>query len=129
MSSSGLSGLGIPKEKFVFVSGIGCLSRFPYYIDTFGIHSIHGRTSVFATGIKLAAPDLKVFVITGDGDCLSIGGNHFIHLCRRNIDITVILVNNSIYALTKGQYSPTSEKGQITSSSPYGALSNPFNPV
>lgn len=121
--------LGIPKENFVFVSGIGCSSRFPYYIDAFGVHSIHGRAAVFATGIKLAAPELKVFVITGDGDCLSIGGNHFIHLCRRNIDITVILFNNRIYGLTRGQYSPTSERGQITSSSPYGSIDNPFNPV
>ncbi len=121
--------LGIPKEKFVFVSGIGCSSRFPYYMNTYGVHSIHGRAPTVASGIKLANPDLKVFIITGDGDGLSIGGNHFIHLCRRNIDVTVILFNNRIYGLTKGQYSPTSVKGQITKSSPYGTLENPFNPV
>ena len=121
--------LGVPKENFVFVSGIGCSSRFPYYVDTYGIHGIHGRAPVIASGIKIANPDLKVFVITGDGDGLSIGGNHFIHLCRRNIDITVVLFNNRIYGLTKGQYSPTSEKGKITKSSPYGTIENPFNPV
>ncbi len=121
--------LGIPKENFVFVSGIGCSSRFPYYVDTYGIHGIHGRAPVIASGIKIANPDLKVFVITGDGDGLSIGGNHFIHLCRRNIDITVIMFNNRIYGLTKGQYSPTSERGKITKSSPYGTVENPFNPV
>lgn len=121
--------LGVPKENFVFVSGIGCSSRFPYYVDTFGIHSIHGRAPTVATGIKLANPDLKVFVITGDGDALSIGGNHFIHMCRRNVDLTVVLFNNRIYGLTKGQYSPTSVKGQITKSSPYGTIEDPFNPV
>jgi len=121
--------LGIPREKLVFVSGIGCSSRFPYYLNTYGVHSIHGRAPAFASGVKLANPDLKVFVITGDGDALSIGGNHFIHLCRRNIDITVVLFNNQIYGLTKGQYSPTSQKGQITKSSPYGVIENPFNPV
>ena len=121
--------LGVPKENFVFVSGIGCSSRFPYYVDTYGVHGIHGRAPAIATGIKLANPDLKVFVITGDGDGLSIGGNHFIHLCRRNVDITIILFNNRIYGLTKGQYSPTSVKGQITKSSPYGVIENPFNPV
>ena len=121
--------LGIPKEEFVFVSGIGCSGRFPYYLDTYGVHCIHGRAPAFATGIKLAAPHLKVFIITGDGDGLSIGGNHFIHLCRRNVDVTLILFNNRVYGLTKGQYSPTSKKGQITSSSPYGSIDNPFNPV
>ena len=121
--------LGIPREKFVFVSGIGCSSRFPYYMNTYGVHSIHGRAPTIASGIRLANPELKVFIITGDGDGLSIGGNHFIHLCRRNIDVTVILFNNRIYGLTKGQYSPTSLKGQITKSSPYGSLENPFNPV
>ncbi|KAA3613341.1 MAG: 2-oxoacid:ferredoxin oxidoreductase subunit beta [Calditrichaeota bacterium] len=121
--------LGIPKENFVFVSGIGCSSRFPYYLDTYGIHGIHGRAPVIASGVKLARPDLKVFVITGDGDGLSIGGNHLIHLFRRNIDITIILFNNQIYGLTKGQYSPTSEKGKVTKSSPFGSLENPFNPV
>lgn len=121
--------LGIPKEEIVFVSGIGCSSRFPYYVDTFGIHGIHGRAPAIATGIKLANPKLKVFIVTGDGDGLSIGGNHLIHLCRRNIDVTVLLFNNRIYGLTKGQYSPTSERGKVTKSSPYGALENPFNPV
>ncbi len=121
--------LGIPREKFVFVSGIGCSSRFPYYLETYGVHGIHGRAPAIASGIKIANPDLSVFVITGDGDALSIGGNHFIHLCRRNIDITVVLFNNRIYGLTKGQYSPTSEKGKITKSSPYGTIENPFIPV
>ncbi|MBD3223856.1 MAG: 2-oxoacid:ferredoxin oxidoreductase subunit beta [Caldithrix sp.] len=121
--------LGLPKENFVFVSGIGCSSRFPYYLSTYGFHGIHGRAPALASGIKLANPDLKVFVITGDGDGLSIGGNHFIHLCRRNIDITVILFNNQIYGLTKGQYSPTSEQGQITKSSPFGSIEPAFNPV
>jgi len=121
--------LGIPKERFVFVSGIGCSGRFSYYIDTYGVHCIHGRAPAFATGIKLVAPHLKVFVITGDGDCLSIGGNHFIHLCRRNVDVTIILFNNHVYALTKGQYSPTSGRGKVTKSSPYGVIGNPFNSV
>ncbi len=124
-----LPNLGTPKENIVFVSGIGCSSRFPYYVDVFGLHGIHGRAPVIASGIKLANPNLKVFVFTGDGDGLSIGGNHFIHLCRRNIDITVVLFNNRIYGLTKGQYSPTSLKGQITKSSPYGTIENAFNPV
>ncbi|MEJ2545173.1 MAG: 2-oxoacid:ferredoxin oxidoreductase subunit beta [Calditrichaceae bacterium] len=124
-----LPDLDIPKENFVFVSGIGCSSRFPYYLDTFGFHSIHGRAPAIATGIKLANPALKVFIVTGDGDGLSIGGNHLIHLCRRNIDVTVLLFNNKIYGLTKGQYSPTSEKGKITKSTPYGSIENPFNPV
>lgn len=121
--------LGIPKEKIVFVSGIGCSSRFPYYIDSYGIHGIHGRAPAIASGVKLANPDLKVFIVTGDGDGLSIGGNHLIHLFRRNIDVTVLLFNNRIYGLTKGQYSPTSERGKITKSSPYGSLENPFNPI
>ncbi len=124
-----LPDLGVPKENIVIVSGIGCSSRFPYYVDAFGIHSIHGRAPAIASGIKLANPELKVFVMTGDGDGLSIGGNHFIHLCRRNIDITVVLFNNEIYGLTKGQYSPTSLKGQVTKSSPYGTIENPFNPI
>lgn len=124
-----LPDLGVPRENIVFVSGIGCSSRFPYYMDTYGLHGIHGRAPVLATGIKLANPRLKVFVITGDGDALSIGGNHFIHLCRRNIDVTVLLFNNQIYGLTKGQYSPTSEQGKITKSSPFGSLDYPFNPV
>ena len=121
--------LGVPKENLVFISGIGCSSRFPYYMDTYGFHTIHGRAAAIASGVKLANQDLKVFVMTGDGDGLSIGGNHFIHLCRRNIDITIVLFNNQIYGLTKGQYSPTSVSGQITKSSPYGTIENPFNPV
>lgn len=121
--------LGIPKEKFAIISGIGCSSRFPYYLDTYGFHTIHGRAPAIASGVKLANQDLKVFVMTGDGDGLSIGGNHFIHLCRRNIDITIVLFNNQIYGLTKGQYSPTSVTGQKTKSSPYGTIENPFNPV
>jgi 2-oxoglutarate/2-oxoacid ferredoxin oxidoreductase subunit beta len=121
--------LGIAKENIVFVSGIGCSSRFPYYIDSFGIHGIHGRAPAIASGIKLANPDLKVFIVTGDGDGLSIGGNHLIHLFRRNIDVTVLLFNNRIYGLTKGQYSPTSERGKITKSSPLGSLENPFDPI
>ncbi|PIS44784.1 MAG: 2-oxoacid:ferredoxin oxidoreductase subunit beta [Ignavibacteria bacterium CG08_land_8_20_14_0_20_37_9] len=121
--------LGIPREKFVWVSGIGCSSRFPYYMDTYGFHSIHGRAPAIATGVKLANPDLSVWVAAGDGDLLSIGGNHFIHACRRNIDLKVILFNNRIYGLTKGQYSPTSEKGKKTKSSPYGSIDFPFLPV
>jgi len=121
--------LGIPREKFVWVSGIGCSSRFPYYMDTYGFHSIHGRAPAIATGVKLANPDLSVWVAAGDGDLLSIGGNHFIHACRRNIDMKVILFNNRIYGLTKGQYSPTSEKGKKTKSSPYGSIDFPFLPV
>jgi 2-oxoglutarate/2-oxoacid ferredoxin oxidoreductase subunit beta len=121
--------LGIPKENIVFVSGIGCSSRFPYYIDSFGVHGIHGRAPAIASGIKLANPELKVFIVTGDGDGLSIGGNHLIHLFRRNIDVTVLLFNNRIYGLTKGQYSPTSERGKITKSSPFGSLENPFDPI
>jgi len=121
--------LDIPKEKIVFVSGIGCSSRFPYYMNTYGIHSIHGRATAIATGLKTARPDLNVWIITGDGDALSIGGNHFIHLLRRNVDVKILLFNNEIYGLTKGQYSPTSHPGQITKSSPMGALDHPFNPL
>ena len=121
--------LGIKKENIVFVSGIGCSSRFPYYLDTYGFHGIHGRAPAIATGVKLANPELKVFVVTGDGDGLSIGGNHLIHLCRRNVDVTVLLFNNRIYGLTKGQNSPTSELGKITKSTPYGSIESPFNPV
>ncbi|MCH8010528.1 MAG: 2-oxoacid:ferredoxin oxidoreductase subunit beta [Candidatus Marinimicrobia bacterium] len=120
--------LGIPKEKIVFISGIGCSSRFPYYMKTFGFHTIHGRAPTIASGVKLANPDLSVWVITGDGDSLSIGGNHFIHLMRRNFDINVIMFNNEIYGLTKGQYSPTSELGKVTKSTPFGSLDRPFNP-
>ena len=121
--------LCIPKEKFVWVAGIGCSSRFPYYMDTFGMHTIHGRAPAIATGVKLANPDLSVWVATGDGDLMSIGGNHFIHACRKNIDLKIVLFNNRIYGLTKGQYSPTSEKGKITKSSPFGSVDYPFNPL
>ncbi|MEO2030605.1 MAG: 2-oxoacid:ferredoxin oxidoreductase subunit beta [Planctomycetaceae bacterium] len=121
--------LGIPREKFCFVSGIGCSSRFPYYMDTYGFHSIHGRAPAVATGFKLAQPDMQVWVITGDGDALSIGGNHLMHAIRRNIDINIILFNNQIYGLTKGQYSPTSPLGSKTKSTPYGSVDNPLNPL
>jgi 2-oxoglutarate ferredoxin oxidoreductase subunit beta len=121
--------IGIPKHQIVFVSGIGCSSRFPYYMDTYGFHGIHGRATAIASGVKLAQPDLSVWVVTGDGDGMSIGGNHLIHLLRRNIDVNVLLFNNQIYGLTKGQYSPTSEKGKITKSTPYGSLDYPFNPA
>ena len=120
--------LGIPKEDFLIVSGIGCSSRFPYYMDTFGFHSIHGRAPAVATGAKLANPDLSVWVITGDGDAMSIGGNHFIHVIRRNVDMNILMFNNQIYGLTKGQYSPTSELGKVTKSTPMGSLDFPFNP-
>jgi 2-oxoglutarate/2-oxoacid ferredoxin oxidoreductase subunit beta len=119
--------LGIPKEKFAFISGIGCSSRFPYYMDTYGFHGIHGRAAAIATGVKTANPDLSVWEITGDGDALAIGGNHFIHAIRRNIDINLILFNNEIYGLTKGQYSPTSEKGLVTKTSPFGSVEEPFS--
>lgn len=121
--------LGIPKEKFVVVSGIGCSSRFPYYMDTFGFHSIHGRAPGFATGVKIARPELEVWVVTGDGDAMSIGGNHLIHLLRRNVGVKVVMFNNRIYGLTKGQYSPTSEVGKKTKSTPYGSIDLPFNPL
>lgn len=121
--------LGIPKEKIVFISGIGCSGRFPYYMDTYGFHSIHGRALPIATGLKIARPDLSVWVVTGDGDNMSIGGNHFIHACRRNADINIMMFNNEVYSLTKGQYSPTSHRGQVTKSSPLGVLDDPFNPV
>src|ERR1700704_5956754 len=120
---------GVPPEDFVFVSGIGCSSRFPYYMNTYGIHSIHGRAPAVATGVAIARPDLHVWVITGDGDGLSIGGNHLIHALRRNVNLTILLFNNRIYGLTKGQYSPTSELGKITKSTPFGSLDSPFNPV
>ena len=119
---------GRKREEFVFVSGIGCSSRFPYYMNTYGFHSIHGRAPAIATGVKIANPDLSVWVITGDGDSLSIGGNHFIHALRRNMDINILLFNNRIYGLTKGQYSPTSEIGKITKASPFGSIDNPLNP-
>ncbi|MBV9211039.1 MAG: 2-oxoacid:ferredoxin oxidoreductase subunit beta [Acidobacteria bacterium] len=121
--------LGIPREKIVFVSGIGCSSRFPYYMNTYGFHSIHGRAPAVATGIKTSNPDLSVWVITGDGDALSIGGNHFIHAIRRNLDLNYILFNNRIYGLTKGQYSPTSEFGKQTKSTPMGTIDYPINPL
>src|SRR5712692_4699276 len=121
--------LGIPREKFVVVAGIGCSSRFPYYMNTYGFHSIHGRAPGIATGIKVANPELSVWVITGDGDALSIGGNHFMHVLRRNLDINYILFNNRIYGLTKGQYSPTSVFGQKTKSTPMGVIDYPVNPL
>ena len=121
--------LGIPKENFVVVSGIGCSSRFPYYMDTYGIHSIHGRAPTLASGIKITNPDLSVWVITGDGDALSIGGNHILHAGRRNIDLNIILFNNRIYGLTKGQTSPTSPIGTRTKSSPTGSIARPLNPM
>jgi 2-oxoglutarate ferredoxin oxidoreductase subunit beta len=119
--------LGIPKEKFAFISGIGCSSRFPYYMDTYGFHGIHGRAAAIASGVKTANPELSVWDITGDGDALAIGGNHFIHAIRRNIDINIILFNNEIYGLTKGQYSPTSQKGLVTKTSPFGTVEEPFS--
>ena len=118
--------LNIPKENYVFVSGIGCSSRLPYYMNNYGFHSIHGRAAAIATGVKIANPDLMVWEMTGDGDALAIGGNHFIHAVRRNIDINLILFNNEIYGLTKGQYSPTSHKGLVTKTSPYGTIEEPF---
>lgn len=121
--------LNIPRENFVFVSGIGCSSRFPYYVNTYGFHGIHGRAPTLATGIKASRPELSVWVITGDGDALSIGGNHFMHTIRRNLDINIILFNNRIYGLTKGQYSPTSEFGKKTKSTPIGSIDYPINPL
>lgn len=121
--------LGKKREDIVFISGIGCSSRFPYYMNTYGLHSIHGRATAIATGLKIARPDLSVWIVTGDGDSLSIGGNHFIHLLRRNPDVNVMLFNNEIYGLTKGQYSPTSRSGQVTKSSPIGSIDHPFNPL
>jgi len=124
-----LASLDVPREKYVFVSGIGCSSRFPYYMNTYGFHGIHGRAPAVATGVKCANPDLQVWVATGDGDALSIGGNHFIHTLRRNVDIKMILFNNRIYGLTKGQISPTSEFGKKTKSTPWGSIEYPVNPV
>jgi 2-oxoglutarate/2-oxoacid ferredoxin oxidoreductase subunit beta len=121
--------LGLRRENIVFVSGIGCSSRFPYYLETYGLHSIHGRAPAIATGLALSREDLSVWVVTGDGDALSIGGNHLIHALRRNINLTILLFNNRIYGLTKGQYSPTSEVGKVTKSTPMGSLDQPFNPV
>jgi len=124
-----LPDLGLKRENIVFVSGIGCSSRFPYYLDTYGMHSIHGRAPAIATGLATSRSDLSVWVVTGDGDALSIGGNHLIHALRRNVNLTILLFNNRIYGLTKGQYSPTSELGKVTKSTPMGSLDNPFNPV
>jgi 2-oxoglutarate/2-oxoacid ferredoxin oxidoreductase subunit beta len=121
--------LGARREDTVFVSGIGCSSRFPYYMNTYGVHSIHGRAPAVASGVAIARPDLHVWVITGDGDALSIGGNHLMHALRRNVNLTIILFNNQIYGLTKGQYSPTSETGKVTKSTPFGSLDHPYNPV
>ncbi len=121
--------LGIPRERFVVVSGIGCSSRFPYYMSTYGFHTIHGRGAAIATGLKLTRPELQVWCVTGDGDALSIGGNHLIHALRRNVGLKILLFNNRIYGLTKGQYSPTSEVGKRTSSTPFGSVDNPFNPM
>ncbi len=121
--------LGMKRENTVIVSGIGCSSRFPYYVDCYGMHSIHGRATTIATGVAISRPDLNVWVITGDGDALSIGGNHLIHTLRRNVNLTILLFNNRIYGLTKGQYSPTSEVGKVTKSTPAGSLDTPFNPI
>jgi 2-oxoglutarate ferredoxin oxidoreductase subunit beta len=124
-----LATVGVPREKMVFISGIGCSSRFPYYMNTYGFHTIHGRAPTLATGLKVARPDLQVWVITGDGDGLSIGGNHLIHAIRRNVDLKIVLFNNEIYGLTKGQYSPTSRVGTRTKSSPLGSIDNPLHPL
>jgi 2-oxoglutarate ferredoxin oxidoreductase subunit beta len=121
--------LGLNREEIVFISGIGCSSRFPYYMETYGMHSIHGRATAIASGLKSTRPELNVWIVTGDGDSLSIGGNHLIHLLRRNIDVNILLFNNEIYGLTKGQYSPTSHEGQVTKSSPMGVIDHPFNPL
>jgi len=121
--------LGIPRENVVIVSGIGCSSRFPYYMNTYGMHSIHGRATAIASGLKATRPELSVWIVTGDGDSLSIGGNHTIHLLRRNFDVNILLFNNQIYGLTKGQYSPTSEEKKVTKSTPFGSIDHPFNPL
>jgi 2-oxoglutarate ferredoxin oxidoreductase subunit beta len=121
--------MGIPRENIVFISGIGCSSRFPYYMNTYGMHSIHGRATAIASGLKATRPDLSVWIVTGDGDSLSIGGNHTIHLLRRNFDVNILLFNNQIYGLTKGQYSPTSEPEKVTKSTPLGSIDHPFNPL
>src|SRR5881227_2175318 len=121
--------IGIPRENIVFISGIGCSTRFPYYTETFGMHSIHGRATAVASGLKATRPELSVWIVTGDGDSLSIGGNHLIHLLRRNFDVNILLFNNEIYGLTKGQYSPTSHEGAVTKSTPMGSVDHPFNPI
>lgn len=124
-----MPGIGIPKENIVIISGIGCSSRFPYYMNTYGMHSIHGRATAIASGLKAARPELSVWIVSGDGDSLSIGGNHTIHLLRRNFDVNMLVFNNQIYGLTKGQYSPTSEEHKITKSTPFGSIDHPFNPL
>nr|WP_319267644.1 2-oxoacid:ferredoxin oxidoreductase subunit beta [uncultured Draconibacterium sp.] len=123
-----MAGMGIPKEKFAVISGIGCSSRFPYYMNTYGFHTIHGRAAAIASGVKAANPDLSVWVMSGDGDSMAIGGNHFIHLIRRNIDVNMVVFNNRIYGLTKGQYSPTSDRGFVSKTSPFGTVEDPFVP-
>lgn len=124
-----MPGIGVPRENIVIISGIGCSSRFPYYMNTYGMHSIHGRATAIASGLKATRPDLSVWIVSGDGDGLSIGGNHTIHILRRNFDVNILLFNNQIYGLTKGQYSPTSEANKITKSTPFGSLDHPFNPL
>ncbi|KIC91140.1 2-oxoacid:ferredoxin oxidoreductase subunit beta [Flavihumibacter sp. ZG627] len=124
-----MPGIGVPRENIVIISGIGCSSRFPYYMNTYGMHSIHGRATAVASGLKAARPELSVWIVTGDGDGLSIGGNHTIHLLRRNFDVNILLFNNQIYGLTKGQYSPTSEQQKVTKSTPFGSIDHPFNPL
>jgi 2-oxoglutarate/2-oxoacid ferredoxin oxidoreductase subunit beta len=121
--------IGVPRENIVFISGIGCSSRFPYYMDTYGLHGIHGRATSIASGLKAVNPDLNIWIVTGDGDALSIGGNHLIHLLRRNFDLNILLFNNEIYGLTKGQYSPTSPQGSVSKSTPFGSVDHPFNPL
>ncbi len=124
-----MPGIGIPRENIVIISGIGCSSRFPYYMNTYGMHSIHGRATAIASGLKATRPELSVWIVTGDGDGLSIGGNHTIHILRRNFDVNILLFNNQIYGLTKGQYSPTSEEHKVTKSTPFGSIDHPFNPL
>lgn len=124
-----MPGIGVPKENIVIISGIGCNSRFPYYMNTYGMHSIHGRASAIASGLKASRPELSIWIVSGDGDSLSIGGNHTIHLLRRNFDVNLLMFNNQIYGLTKGQYSPTSEKQKVTKSTPFGSIDHPFNPL
>ncbi|MCB0334679.1 MAG: 2-oxoacid:ferredoxin oxidoreductase subunit beta [Bdellovibrionales bacterium] len=124
-----LASMGVPKEQHVFISGIGCASRFPYYMNTYGFHTIHGRAPAIATGLRITNPDLTVWLVTGDGDALSIGGNHFIHILRRNVNVNILLFNNRIYGLTKGQYSPTSQVGKVTKSTPYGSIDEPIDPI
>src|SRR5215510_2684665 len=124
-----MPGIGVPKENIVIISGIGCSSRFPYYMNVYGMHSIHGRATAIASGLKASRPELSVWIVTGDGDSLSIGGNHTIHLLRRNFDVNILLFNNQIYGLTKGQYSPTSEENKVTKSNPFGSIDHPFNPM